>query len=365
MKLHLPMHTPMQPRWQRLAASALLASALWGTAAHAETLEGVLERGARHSVLWFASPESGDLIGQVFANTSQAGQVILASCLPGMACAVEGTRTEEPDESLVGQLNFAEQPSGWSHILQAGSAFMQPALPMSERELQTRFGPLQITDGNWLVFKGSPVLDSAVQAAPLPVALPAIEPAAATTAQPALLARVQSWWNTLWRKIRHQLLALLGRSPADAADPAQAPRTPAAVQTAPQAAPSAAPVNRGTVQVVQGNGALHLVAHFELPDQDIVLLQSTGGTACPAQYRFATLTQQGIAVTPEFGTCSDIASIALPEPQAGNAPAPVVSIVGSAGPSESEAAQRRAASRLHRFALRQGQVVELEQDSPP
>ena len=112
--------------------------------------------------------------------------------------------------------------------------------------------------------------------------------------------------------------------------------------------------------MVQGDVALHLVAHFELPDRDIVLLQSTGGTACPALYRFATLTQQGIAVTPEFGTCSDIASIVLPDPQPGNDPEPVLSIVGFKGPSNPEAEQQQAARSLHRFALRQGKVLELE-----
>ena len=102
------------------------------------------------------------------------------------------------------------------------------------------------------------------------------------------------------------------------------------------------------------------MAHFELADRDIVLLQSTGGTACPALYRFATLTQQGIAVTPEFGTCSDIASIVLPDPQPGNDPEPVLSIVGFQGPSNPEAEQQREARSLYRFALRQGKVLEVE-----
>ncbi len=366
------MHTQPAPlRWQRLATFALLALALCGAPAHADTLEGVLERGARHSVLWFASPESGDLIGQVFTNTSQAGQVILASCLPGMSCVVEGTQSDEPEESMLQQLDFADSPSGWWRILQAKSAFMQPGLHMSARALQTRFGPLDINDAQWLLFNGNPVLDSAAgtaqtTAAPLPDLSLVIDPAeaaASATAQPTLLARLQNWWNAVWQPLRNQLMAWLGRAPAHGtgkAQEAQAQHTPTATQAVPLADPAAAPSHNGTARVVQGDVALHLVAHFELPDRDIMLLQSTGGTACPALYRFATLTQQGIAVTPEFGTCSDIASILLPDPQPGNDPEPVLSIIDFKGPYEPEAEQQQAARSLHRFALRQGKVLELE-----
>ena len=366
------MHTQPAPlRWQRLATFALLALALCGAPAHADTLEGVLERGARHSVLWFASPESGDLIGQVFTNTSQAGQVILASCLPGMSCMVEGTQTDEPEESMLQQLDFADSPSGWWRILQAKSAFMQPGLHMSARALQTRFGPLDINDAHWLLFKGNPVLDSAAgtaqtTAAPLPDLSLVIDPAETTapaTAQPTLLARLQNWWNAVWQPLRNQLLAWLGRAPADGPEQMDAKGQAQAqtqVRTKSLAEPVAASLGNGTAEVVRGNSLLHLVAHFELPDRDIVLLQSTGGTACPALYRFATLTQQGIAVTPEFGTCSDIASIVLPDPQPGNDPEPVLSIVGFQGPSNPEAEQQREARSLYRFALRQGKVLEME-----
>ena len=331
------MHTPRQPRWQRTATLALLALALGGAYAQAETLEGTLERGEQHSVLWFVSPESGDLIGQVFANTSQAGQVILAKCLPGMACTVEDANTGEADEQLLEKLKFSAQPSGWWHIELAKNAYMQANLPMSERELSTRFGHLHINDDYWLLFKGSPVLDSPPQAAPAALPTQKAESSATPTAEPAeptLLTRLQTWWSNLRAKLQHQLLALLGRAPA----------------------------NDGTAEVLQGNNSLHLVAHFELPDRDIVLLQVTGGTACPALYRFATLTQQGIAVTPEFGTCSGIASISLPDPQPGEVPEPRLSLVGFMGPFEPEAEQERASRRLYRFLLRHGKVLELDKD---
>jgi hypothetical protein len=43
-------------------SAILLAACAW-TFAAAETVEGVLEKGATYSALFSASPESGDLIG--------------------------------------------------------------------------------------------------------------------------------------------------------------------------------------------------------------------------------------------------------------------------------------------------------------
>ena len=59
-------HTP-SPRTALLAAALALAPWCTSTAQAQETLEGMLEQGPRHSVLWAVSPESGDLVGQVFA----------------------------------------------------------------------------------------------------------------------------------------------------------------------------------------------------------------------------------------------------------------------------------------------------------
>ena len=92
MKLH---HTVI-PRLAALALAVACACA----SAQTDTLQGTLERGPAHSVLWTVSPESGDLIGQVFANDSQAGQTILAHCLPGLECMTEGASTAEPPDGL-------------------------------------------------------------------------------------------------------------------------------------------------------------------------------------------------------------------------------------------------------------------------
>lgn len=322
--------------------AATLALAPWHASAQAqETLEGQLERGPTHSVLWSVSPESGDLIGQVFANASQAGQVILAHCLPDLACMAEGARTIEPDEALLKQLHFANHPSGWWLITQAQDAFMQPSLPLRERALRTRFGALRITDEHLLLFKDRPVLGN-----PQPASAHAGAPAPApSAAPPTLLERLAAWWDGLWRK----LLALFGRASA-------APRTPAPAAAKPAPAPMPWHVP-GTAEAVQGNAALHIVAHYELEDRDIVLLQDTGGALCPALYRFATLTAQGIAVTPEFGSCSDIATATLEKTPDG-APEPQVRMAGSRDPIAAlgETAPAPERMQLRRFALRNGAV---------
>ena len=314
---------------------AALALALGCPSARAETLEGTLERGPVHSVLWAVSPESGDLIGQVFANASQAGKAVLAHCLPGLHCVAEGASSVEPPESLTGQLPFSIQPSGWWLITQATNVYMQPSLPMSERQLSTRHGQLAITDEHLLLFNDRPVLASQPQTAgPAPQAS-----AVPNNAPLILLEHVRAWWQGWWSQVRGKLLALLGRTP---------PQTQAST---PVPSPAAA-------EPVQGNSALHIVAHFELEGQDIVLLQDTGGTACPALYRFATLSPQGIGVTPEFGTCTNIATVAIDEGHGGSHE-PIVTMNGSRGPFEPEEEQRRAHMQLHRFVLRQGQVHEI------
>lgn len=47
---------------------------------------------------------------------------------------------------------------------------------------------------------------------------------------------------------------------------------------------------------------------FAIGETDAVLLtNNSGGNACPAQYFFALSTKEGIKLSPDFGTCSDIA----------------------------------------------------------
>ena len=74
-------------------------------------------------------------------------------------------------------------------------------------------------------------------------------------------------------------------------------------------------------------------------------------------YRFATLTAQGIAVTPAFGSCSDIATATLEKTPDG-APEPQVRMAGSRDPIAAlgETAPTPERMQLRRFALRNGAV---------
>lgn len=59
-----------------------------------------------------------------------------------------------------------------------------------------------------------------------------------------------------------------------------------------------------------GDGfSLSFVEKYAVGDTDIVLMMNnSGGTACPVQYFFVSISIQGIAkLSPEFGTCSDLA----------------------------------------------------------
>ena len=317
-------HTPF-PRTTLLAAALALAPWYAGTAQAQESVEGTLEHGPAHSVLWAVSPESGDLIGQVFANASQAGQVILAHCLPSLHCVAEDANTTQPPDSLTEGLSFGAQPSGWWLITHARSARMQPNLPLSERELHTRHGQLTITDEYLLLFNGRPVLVSPPQAAPT------THNVAPSATPHTLLARINTWWQGWWSVVRGKLLALLGRMPAPT------------------------PVATASAEPVQGNAALHVVAHFEQEGQDIFLLQDSGGTACPALYRFATLTPQGITITRDFGTCSDLATVKV-EDSSNGTQEPRLTMVGTL---DRVAPGHGPSLRLHHFVLRQGQVQEL------
>ena len=90
---------------------------------------------------------------------------------------------------------------------------------------------------------------------------------------------------------------------------------------------------------IEGNSGLDIVANYEMGATDVLLLQSSGGTACPAQFRFINISPGGVLrVSPEFGTCSDIIYPTF-DPKVGVS----VAMVGFRGPFEPAAEQRKAA----------------------
>jgi hypothetical protein len=60
------------------------------------------------------------------------------------------------------------------------------------------------------------------------------------------------------------------------------------------------------VPVIEGNSGMSIVASYEQGQAAVLLMQNTGGSACPAVFRVLTVAAGGVRMTPEFGTCSDI-----------------------------------------------------------
>lgn len=105
---------------------------------------------------------------------------------------------------------------------------------------------------------------------------------------------------------------------------------------------------------IEGNSSLSIIAHYEMGQSDVLLLQNTGGTACPALFRFITVNAAGLRATPEFGSCSDII---YPTWDAKTG-AVTVTMNGFRGPFEPEADKQKAYMTKTVFRFVNGQVME-------
>jgi hypothetical protein len=108
------------------------------------------------------------------------------------------------------------------------------------------------------------------------------------------------------------------------------------------------------VPAIEGNNSLDIVAHYEMGQSDVLLLQDTGGTACPTLFHFITVNAAGVRVTPEFGTCSDIIYPSM------NSETATVTITtnGFMGPFEPEAEKQKAYMTKTVFRFVNGRVTE-------
>lgn len=105
---------------------------------------------------------------------------------------------------------------------------------------------------------------------------------------------------------------------------------------------------RPTVPPLDGNNDLTFLDMKSIGNQDIVLIQNTGGTACPALFDFVQLSQSGVVISKEFGTCSDTYQLE----QTGNKL--TVTMPGFLGHFESEKKQIEAAKQKHVFTFENG-----------
>ena len=105
---------------------------------------------------------------------------------------------------------------------------------------------------------------------------------------------------------------------------------------------------------IEGNNGLNIVAYYEMAQSDVLLLQDTGGTACPALFRFISVSATGLRATPEFGTCSDII---YPTMDAKTATV-TIAANGFRGPFEPEAEKQKAYMTKTVFRFANGRVTE-------
>lgn len=90
---------------------------------------------------------------------------------------------------------------------------------------------------------------------------------------------------------------------------------------------------------VEGNNSLSFVAQVALRNRRAVLVQDNGGTACPATYRWVIVSDGAYALSPPFGSCSDLVNVSV------DSNVLVVTMPGFVGPFEPAAAQKSAARK--------------------
>ena len=104
---------------------------------------------------------------------------------------------------------------------------------------------------------------------------------------------------------------------------------------------------------IEGNNSLDIVAHYEMGQSDVLLLQNTGGTGCPALFHFLTVSAADLRATPEFGTCSEIIYPSMDTKTA----TVTITMNGFMGPSEPEVEKRKAYMTKMVFRFVNGRVI--------
>ena len=96
---------------------------------------------------------------------------------------------------------------------------------------------------------------------------------------------------------------------------------------------------------------LTIAAKYEVGARDVLLLQETGGVACPALFWFVTVTAQGVNTTDSFGSCSDVIYPRFKGAQV------TVSMPGFAGPLQSSREKEQAKRTRLDFVFADGKVT--------
>ncbi|WP_211441414.1 hypothetical protein [Collimonas humicola] len=104
---------------------------------------------------------------------------------------------------------------------------------------------------------------------------------------------------------------------------------------------------------IRGNSSLQEVGTYQLGKNDVVLIQDNGGSACPVQLYFVTVSASGVKATPPFGTCTDYFDVKK------MADSISVTMPAWIGLMASESLQRKVAKEKdHVFLFKSGVVTE-------
>lgn len=103
---------------------------------------------------------------------------------------------------------------------------------------------------------------------------------------------------------------------------------------------------------IRMNAGMDLSEPFHIGATDVVLVTNYGGTACPAEYYFVTVSKFGAKGTAAFGTCNDDATTRR------SGDSILVTMHGFRGPFEPAAERTKAARETHVFVYRDGVVTE-------
>jgi|ERR1700728_52692 len=106
---------------------------------------------------------------------------------------------------------------------------------------------------------------------------------------------------------------------------------------------------------IKVNSSMDLGTPFHIGPADVVLVIDYGGTACPAQYYFVTISKLGAKGTASFGTCNDDRTVQR------SGDSILVTMHGYRGPFEPDAERRKAARETHVFVYHDRAVTEREQ----
>lgn len=103
--------------------------------------------------------------------------------------------------------------------------------------------------------------------------------------------------------------------------------------------------NRPFNPEIQGNASLSVIGTYQIDNRDLVLIQDTGGTACPVQLYFVSVSTSGAKATSAFGSCADVVAVK------NNYNSISIKMPGYRGPFQAKAEYRKASREKYVYVF--------------